>query len=150
MQKIKSEAKLTFGEAMSIIIGHGVGSGILSIPYLASRNSLSSLFITMAVVYIINLLLHFMIAELSLNNGGAQFIKCFEAEFFTGKLQKIIHMACVCTAWLFGACERQRLHHRRGRCAFGVAWDFRYRRKAAFLRCCRVSCVRRNEACRAL
>lgn len=89
MQKIKSEAKLTFGEAMSIIIGHGVGSGILSIPYLASRNSLSSLFITMAVVYIINLLLHFMIAELSLNNGGAQFIKCFEAELFTGKLKKL-------------------------------------------------------------
>ena len=40
-----------------------------------------------------NLLLHFMIAELSLNNNGAQFIKCFENELFVGKLK----MACT---WL--------------------------------------------------
>ena len=32
------------------------------------------------LVYGINLVMHFMIAELSYNNGGAQFIKCFEKE----------------------------------------------------------------------
>ncbi len=89
MKNIQSEAKLTFGEATSIIIGHGVGSGILSIPYLASRNSITSLFVIMAGVYCINLLLHFMIAELSLNNDGAQFIKCFEHELFTGRLKQV-------------------------------------------------------------
>ena len=31
---------------------------------------------------------HFMIAELSLNNNGAQFIKCFENELFVGKLKR--------------------------------------------------------------
>ena len=36
--EIKSEAKLTFVEAASIIIGHGVGAGILSVPFIASRN----------------------------------------------------------------------------------------------------------------
>ena len=38
-KKIESEAKLSFMEATSIIVGHGVGSGILSVPFLASRNS---------------------------------------------------------------------------------------------------------------
>ncbi len=87
---IQSEARLTFGEATSIIIGHGVGSGILAIPYLASRNSLASLFCILAGVYAVNLLLHFMIAELSLNNGGAQFIKCFENELFTGPFRLVL------------------------------------------------------------
>ena len=36
--EIKSEANLTFVEAASIIIGHGVGAGILSVPFIASRN----------------------------------------------------------------------------------------------------------------
>ena len=36
---IETESKLTFFEATSIIIGHGVGSGILAVPYIASRTS---------------------------------------------------------------------------------------------------------------
>lgn len=90
MKEIKSEAKLTFWEATSIIIGHGVGSGILSVPYLASRNSWLHIFLIILIAYLINLLLHYMIAELSLNNGGAQFIKCIENELFTGKLKKVV------------------------------------------------------------
>lgn len=86
---MKSEARLTFWEATSIIIGHGVGSGILSIPFLASRNSLLSMFVIIVLVYFINLLLHYMVAEMSYNNGGMQFIKCFENEIFKGKLQKL-------------------------------------------------------------
>ena len=90
MGGMKSEAKLTFGEATSLIVGHGVGSGILSVPYLASRNSWFDLILVVAAVYGINLLLHFMIAELSYHNGGAQFIKCFENELFVGRLKKIL------------------------------------------------------------
>jgi len=89
MKQIQSEARLTFGEATSIIVGHGVGAGILSIPYLASRNSLWDLVWILALAYGVNLLLHFMIAELSYNNGGAQFIKCFESELFTGRLKMV-------------------------------------------------------------
>jgi len=88
MKEIQSEARLTFWEATSIIVGHGVGSGILAVPYLASRNSWRDIIWVLIVVYAINLLMHFMIAELSLNNGGAQFVKCFELELFTGKLRK--------------------------------------------------------------
>ena len=39
MEPVQSSARLTFWEAASIIIGHGIGAGILSVPYLASRNS---------------------------------------------------------------------------------------------------------------
>ena len=88
-KKIKGEAELTFLEATSIIVGHGVGSGILSVPFLASRNTWWDILWIVAVAYAINLLMHYMIAELSYNNNGAQFIKCFENELFTGKFKKI-------------------------------------------------------------
>ena len=87
MKEIKSEANLTFFEATSIIVGHGVGSGILAVPYLASRNDWKDLLWIMAAVYLINLLMHYMIAELSYNNQGAQFIKCFEKELFVGRFK---------------------------------------------------------------
>ena len=88
MKEIRSESKLTFFEATSIIVGHGVGSGILSVPFLASRNRWYDILWIILLVYGINLVMHFMIAELSYNNGGAQFIKCFEKELFVGRLKK--------------------------------------------------------------
>ncbi len=84
----KNNTELTFWEASSIIVGHGVGSGILAVPYLASRNRWIDFVWIVAAAYCINLVMHFMIAELSYNNNGAQFIKCFETELFTGKLKK--------------------------------------------------------------
>lgn len=90
MKEIKGEAKLTFMEATSIIVGHGVGSGILSVPFIASRNSWRDIIWIIALVYAVNLLMHFMIAELSYNNNGAQFIKCIEGELFKGKAKKVV------------------------------------------------------------
>lgn len=89
MKNINGEAELNFWEATSIIVGHGVGSGILSVPFLASRNSWRDIIWIVALAYGINLVMHYMIAELSYNNDGAQFIKCFERELFTGKFKKI-------------------------------------------------------------
>lgn len=86
---IESESSLTFMEAASIIVGHGVGSGILAVPYIASRTSWLSIVTIIAIAYAINLVMHLMIAELSLNNGGQQFVKCFEVELFRGKLKSI-------------------------------------------------------------
>ncbi|MCR4714112.1 MAG: hypothetical protein K5751_06985 [Treponemataceae bacterium] len=83
-EEIKSESRLTFMESTSIIVGHGVGAGILAVPYLASRAPWWDFLWVLAVAYVVNLLLHLMIAELSLNNNGAQFVKCFENELFTG------------------------------------------------------------------
>jgi len=76
-------------ESTSIIVGHGVGAGILAVPYLASRAPWWDFLWILAVAYVVNLLLHLMIAELSLNNNGAQFVKCFENELFTGRFKKV-------------------------------------------------------------
>ena len=89
MSKIKGESKLSFFEATSIIIGHGVGSGILAVPYLAAHNSLREILLILLICYLFHLVLHLIIAELSYNNDGAQFISCFDAELFSGKLKKI-------------------------------------------------------------
>lgn len=89
MSEITSESRLTFMEATSIIVGHGVGSGILAVPFLASRNRWQDFVWIVLLAYFINLIMHFMIAELSYNNNGAQFIKCFEKELFTGKLKTL-------------------------------------------------------------
>lgn len=91
--EIKSEAKLSLFEATSIIVGHGVGAGILSVPYLASHNSLREMIIALLLCFGFNILLHFLIAELSLNNGGAQFVSCFDAELFSGRLKKLFTWA---------------------------------------------------------
>lgn len=111
--EIKSEARLTFLEATSIIVGHGVGSGILAVPYLASRVPWWDFIWILGVAYVINLFLHLMIAELSLNNNGAQFVKCFENELFTGKGKKVLtwivfaflafSVICNITSFIMGA-----------------------------------------------
>ena len=90
MAKVKSEAGLTFLEASSIIVGHGVGSGILAVPYLASRNSLASIIFILLFCFAFNILLHLLISELSLNNDGAQFVTCFDRELFAGPVKKVL------------------------------------------------------------
>ena len=93
MAKIQGESKLSFFEATGIIVGHGVGAGILAVPALAARNSLREILLILCFCYLFNLVLHLIIAELSYNNGGAQFISCFDRELFSGKFKKIFTWA---------------------------------------------------------
>ena len=93
MSKVQGESRLSFLEATGIIVGHGVGSGILAVPYLAAQNSLRDTLLILCFCYLFNLVLHLIIAELSYNNGGAQFIRCFDREIFSGKFKKIFTWA---------------------------------------------------------
>lgn len=93
MKTKSANTRLSFWEATSIIIGHGVGAGIQAVPYLASRNSMRELLLILGFCFLFNLLLHLIIAELSYNNNGAQFIACFDREMFSGKLKKIFTWA---------------------------------------------------------
>lgn len=86
---IKSEAKLTTFEAISMIVGNSIGTGIIAVPYLATRNSIWTVVWMVVAAYIINVILHLIIAELSYNNGGVQLVKSFEGELFKGKMKKI-------------------------------------------------------------
>lgn len=90
MEKMNEKSKLTFLEASSIIVGHGVGAGILSVPFLASRNSVREILLVVLFCYLFNVVLHLIIAELSYNNGGAQFVRCLDAELFSGKIKKLM------------------------------------------------------------
>ena len=90
MKNIQGESKLTFLEATSIIVGHGVGSGILSVPFIAAHNSIREIILIILFCYVFNVILHLIIAELSFNNNGAQFITCLDSELFAGKIKKIL------------------------------------------------------------
>ena len=90
MSNVDSEANLSFLEATGIIVGHGVGAGILAVPYLAAHNSISGIVTILIICVLFNIILHLLIAELSLNNGGAQFVSCFERELFRGKIQQAL------------------------------------------------------------
>lgn len=86
---LKSEAKLTTFEAISMIVGNSVGTGIIAVPYLATKNSMLDVVWMVALAYIVNVILHLIIAELSYNNGGVQLVKSFEGELFHGVVKKI-------------------------------------------------------------
>ena len=87
--EMKSEAKLTTFEAISMIVGNSIGTGIIAVPYLATRNSLFDVIWMVALAYIVNVVLHLIIAELSYNNGGVQLVKSFESELFHGKMKQV-------------------------------------------------------------
>ena len=87
--EIKSEARLTTFEAISMIVGNSIGTGIIAVPYLATRNSILDVVWMVGLAYIINVILHLIIAELSYNNGGAQLVKSFEGELFHGMMKKV-------------------------------------------------------------
>ena len=86
---MNSEAQLTTFEAISMIVGNSIGTGIIAVPYLAVRNSMWDVVWMVAFAYIVNVILHLIIAELSYNNGGVQLVKSFEGELFRGKMKKI-------------------------------------------------------------
>ena len=88
-KKMNSEAQLTTFEAISMIVGNSIGTGIIAVPYLAVRNSMWDGVWMVAFAYIVNVILHLIIAELSYNNGGVQLVKSFEGELFHGKMKKI-------------------------------------------------------------
>lgn len=90
LSQMQGESKLNFLEATGIIVGHGVGAGILSVPYLASHNSFRETVFILIFAYLVALVLHLIIAELSYNNNGAQFVKCFDSELFAGKIKTVL------------------------------------------------------------
>jgi amino acid permease len=87
--KIHSEAEFTVFEATSMIVGHSIGTGIIAVPFLATKNSLKDVVIMVILAYFINVILHLIIAELSYNNGGVQLVKSFEGELFKGRAKKV-------------------------------------------------------------
>lgn len=88
-QEIQSEARLNYLESIGVIVGHGVGAGILSVPYLASRNPWWVTLLILLGAFAVNILLHLMVAELSYRHNGAQFVQCLQRTILKGKVGKV-------------------------------------------------------------
>ncbi|MCR4562775.1 MAG: hypothetical protein K5694_06210 [Bacilli bacterium] len=88
-QEIQSESRFSYFESIGVIVGHGVGAGILSVPFMASHNPWWMSLIILIVAFAVNVLLHLMVAELSYRHGGAQFVQCLQRTIFKGKVGKV-------------------------------------------------------------
>ena len=68
---MKSEAKLTTFEAISMIVGNSIGTGIIAVPYLATKNSMLDVIWMVVLAYIINAIRNLPICNLEqvLENG---------------------------------------------------------------------------------
>lgn len=90
-----AQKNLTLIEASCIITGYGVGGGILAVPYLASLNGAAAVVITILAAYLFSLLMHLMIAELCVGEGGSvQVVEVFRKYLFKGRYEKL-------WVWLF-------------------------------------------------
>ena len=87
--KMKSEANMTTFEAISMIVGNSIGTGIIAVPYLATKNSMLAVVWMVALAYIVNVILHLLIAQLSYNTGGVKILKRSEGELFHGFAKKV-------------------------------------------------------------
>ena len=56
--KINSEARFTTFEAVSMIVGNSIGTGIIAVPYLATKNSMLDVVWMVVIAYCINVILH--------------------------------------------------------------------------------------------
>lgn len=89
-QEFESESRFNYFESIGVIVGHGVGAGILSVPYLASRNPWWVTLLILLGAFAVNIVLHLMVAELSYRHNGAQFVQCLQRTIFKGKVGKVL------------------------------------------------------------
>ena len=89
-EEIQSESRFSYFESIGVIVGHGVGAGILSVPYLASHNPWWVALLILLGAFGVNILLHLMVAELSYRHQGAQFVQCLQRTIFKGKVGKVL------------------------------------------------------------
>ncbi|MEG0991168.1 MAG: aromatic amino acid transport family protein, partial [Gordonibacter sp.] len=78
--------KLTTWQAACIITGYGVGSGIMTLPYLVDRAGLLPSLAIMLAAFFFSYCMHMMLAEITLGSGkGIQVISVFRTYLFRGK-----------------------------------------------------------------
>ena len=83
--------KLSTWEAACIITGYGIGSGVMSMPYLAQRIGIINASVILLLAFAASCVLHLMIAELSLKTeDGGQIISCLNRFLFKGKYKKYL------------------------------------------------------------
>lgn len=83
--------KLTFIESTALVAGAGMGTGLLTIPYAASKIGFWGLLIALGAAYIVSLVLYLYIAELTLqSHESTQLLGILKQHLFRGKYQKLL------------------------------------------------------------
>ena len=79
------EKRLTVWQAACIIAGYGVGSGVMTLPYLVDRAGLVPGLLILGVAFFFSYCMHLMLAEITLGSGkGSQIISVFRTYLFRG------------------------------------------------------------------
>jgi amino acid permease len=88
---MKQKNHLTLLEASSIVMGSGVGGGIMAVPFLASQSGFTSFILVLAAAYGFNLLIHLMLVEVMLRDGGDnQIVELIRRYVFSGRTGLIV------------------------------------------------------------
>lgn len=85
--------KLTTWQAACIITGYGVGSGIMTLPYLITRAGTVSALAILLLAFFFSYCMHMMLAELTMGVGkGTQIVSIFQHYLFRGRFGKALTM----------------------------------------------------------
>lgn len=80
------EKKLTVWQAACIITGYGVGSGVMTLPYLVDRAGIGWCALILITAFFFSYCMHMMLAELTIGSGqGTQIVSVFKKYLFRGK-----------------------------------------------------------------
>lgn len=88
-QKVAKHTLSTW-EASCIITGYGIGSGVMSMPYLAQKCGFPLSILILAISLVASYFLHLMIADLAKKCEGGQIISCLNRFLFRGKYEKVL------------------------------------------------------------
>lgn len=89
--KMKSK-KLTFTEALMLVAGAGIGTGILTIPYAISRIGLFGTLAALVLAYAASAAMYLVIADLTRNSQRADdLIKILDEHLFYGKRKRLLN-----------------------------------------------------------
>lgn len=82
--------KISAWEAAMLIAGSGLGTGILAIPYAASRTGLFGIVSSVAAAFAASTLMHLLVADLVLNSkNSTQLMGIFKEHLFKGKNENL-------------------------------------------------------------
>ena len=78
--------KLNMVEAVCLIAGAGIGGGVMALPYLVARTGFMPAVCIMLIAYLVSVLLHIMVAELSIRTDySSELLTIFSKHIFRDK-----------------------------------------------------------------
>jgi amino acid permease len=82
--------KISTWESAMLIAGSGLGTGILAIPYAASKTGLYGIIAAVVTAFVASALMHLLVADLVLNSkNSTQLMGIFKEHLFKGKYERL-------------------------------------------------------------